>query len=153
MALHITGRQSRSSGFTIVELLIVIVVIAILATISIVAYSGIQTRAKTTTAQSNAAAIQKVAEAYYADNGAYPTVLAHFSTATVKLPSNVTVSIADPAGGTNGEKNIEYHYTPASGTATGARIRYWDFTNNQIATTILYLGGATSGSTYNTAAL
>lgn len=34
------------SGFTIVELLIVIVVIAILAAISVVAYNGIQTRAR-----------------------------------------------------------------------------------------------------------
>ena len=38
----------RRSGFTIVEFLIVIVMIAILATISVVAYNGIQTRAKTT---------------------------------------------------------------------------------------------------------
>ena len=34
------------SGFTIVELLIVVVVIAILATITIVAYNGIQNQAK-----------------------------------------------------------------------------------------------------------
>ena len=33
--------RQRQGGFTIVELLIVIVVIAILATISIVAYNGI----------------------------------------------------------------------------------------------------------------
>ena len=36
---------SKKSGFTIVELLIVVVVIAILAAISIVAYAGIQNRA------------------------------------------------------------------------------------------------------------
>lgn len=40
--------QKTRSGFTIVELLIVIVVIGILAAITIVAYNGVQNRAKAT---------------------------------------------------------------------------------------------------------
>lgn len=49
------------SGFTIVELLIVIVVIAILATITIVAYNGIQDRAKASAAsQALANAVKKI---------------------------------------------------------------------------------------------
>ena len=38
--------KKTKSGFTIVELLIVIVVIGILAAITIVAYNGIQSRAR-----------------------------------------------------------------------------------------------------------
>ena len=49
----------KQSAFTIVELLIVIVVIAILAAISIVAYNGIQTRARTTKVQSDLNALNK----------------------------------------------------------------------------------------------
>ena len=45
--MHEKLTQKRT-GFTIVELLIVIVVIGILAAITIVAFNGIQTRAKNT---------------------------------------------------------------------------------------------------------
>lgn len=38
--------KSKNAGFTIVELLIVIVVIGILAAITIVAFNGVQNRAK-----------------------------------------------------------------------------------------------------------
>lgn len=60
-------------GFTIVELLIVVVVIAILAAISIVAYNGIQERARDSERVSDMAAIQKILEAYYIDHNRYPT--------------------------------------------------------------------------------
>jgi type II secretion system protein G len=62
----------RTSGFTIVELLIVIVVIAILATISVVAYAGIQVRARDSQRQQDIKQIVAALEMYYLDNGAYP---------------------------------------------------------------------------------
>lgn len=65
--------MKNKSGFTIVELLIVIVVIAILAAISIVAYNGIQTRAKTSAAQTTANSVVKKAQLFYSDKGYYPT--------------------------------------------------------------------------------
>ena len=62
----------KQSGFTIVELLIVIVVIAILAAISIVAYNGIQNRGKASSAQSAANSLDKKIEVYNAVNSQYP---------------------------------------------------------------------------------
>ena len=59
-------------GFTIVELLIVIVVIAILAAISVVAYNGIRQRARDAERLTELGAIQKALEIYRADFGAYP---------------------------------------------------------------------------------
>ncbi|MEO7904513.1 MAG: prepilin-type N-terminal cleavage/methylation domain-containing protein [Candidatus Saccharimonadales bacterium] len=59
-------------GFTIVELLIVIVVIGILATITVVAYKGVQQRANIAVAQSDLRAIAAQMELYKADNGTYP---------------------------------------------------------------------------------
>ena len=64
----------RAKGFTIVELLIVIVVIAILAAISVVAYSGIQGRALDSRRLSDIKKIQQGIELYRIQNGAFPPV-------------------------------------------------------------------------------
>ena len=75
-------------GFTIVELLIVIVVIAILAAISIVAYAGIQDRAHNTTVQSDLANNAKKLKEYQIVTGAYPTGMVEFREAGLKYSLN-----------------------------------------------------------------
>jgi len=63
----------KQKGFTIVELLIVVVVIAILAAITIVSYNGIQNRAKASTVQENASqAARKIASAAVLDSDLFP---------------------------------------------------------------------------------
>lgn len=66
------NHQNKKTGFTVVELLVVIVVIGILATIVVVAYNGIQQRARDTARTSDVAAIIKALELYYIKNGEYP---------------------------------------------------------------------------------
>lgn len=61
-------------GFTLVELLIVIVVIAILAAISVVAYNGIQERSQATRAITIANSYIKLLKMYHVENGRYPIV-------------------------------------------------------------------------------
>jgi len=60
---------TSKSGFTIVELLIVVVVIAILAAISVVAYTNIQTRAQASAIASELRATEKAFNAYKATTG------------------------------------------------------------------------------------
>ena len=67
------GDYRQKTGFTIVELLIVIVVIAILAAITIVAYNGIQEQTKNTKTINAVASWVKALRLYEADNGSFPT--------------------------------------------------------------------------------
>lgn len=60
------------SGFTIVELLIVIVVIGILAAITVVAYNGVQQRARDAKMDSTLQSAAKKAQVEYNLTGAYP---------------------------------------------------------------------------------
>ena len=72
---HLTHKPKNTpQGFTIVELLIVIVVIAILAAISIVSYNGIQARARNTARLTMAENTIKLLELYKATYGDYPTL-------------------------------------------------------------------------------
>lgn len=64
--------NERIRGFTIVELLIVIVVIAILAAIVIVAYNGVQAKARDNRRTVDMQSIQKALEVYKISNGNYP---------------------------------------------------------------------------------
>ena len=73
----------KAHGFTIVELLIVIVVIAILAAISVAAYTNIQQRAKNTAIINAASQSLKMIEAYVAQYGEYPAK----STACITIES------------------------------------------------------------------
>lgn len=76
----------RQSGFTIVELLIVIVVIGILAAITIVAYNGIQTRAIDTQRRTDISNVYKALEAQYAVKGEYPGTLGNSSSECLSAP-------------------------------------------------------------------
>ena len=141
------------SGFTIVELLIVIVVIGILAAIVIVAYNGVTQQANATAAKANAAGVVKVAETFNAECpttgcaavSGFPS-LANLNTytgtasVTAKIPAGLTVNSAQLTSAAANGKTIQY---VPKGT-TGACVGYWDQKANAAA--YLYAGDATTGA-------
>ncbi len=130
-------RQER--GFTIVELLIVVVVIAILAAITIVSYNGITNRANASAAKSTAATVQKKVELYNSEVGRYPVTAAELSDTAKSygIPSGTFGATAPvtTTGATQGTKYVQLQActSAASPTAlsttnvTGARITYYEY--------------------------
>lgn len=94
----INKRDQR--GFTIVELLIVIVVIGILALLVVTTYGGIQAKARDSQRQADLAAIQTQVEAFYANNNYYPTAadINNATWRTTNMKSIDAEALKDPSG-------------------------------------------------------
>jgi prepilin-type N-terminal cleavage/methylation domain-containing protein len=146
---------NKERGFTIVELLIVIVVIGILAAITIVAYNGVQSRARATTNQATAQEVQSKSEVYAADagNGLFPssgTTFETFTDTSALSPATKTALSPTAPSATNAS-GVNYAPCPAT-NPTGAKIGYWDPSLSTPAVVYLYSGNATSASTCGTPA-
>ena len=77
-------------GFTIVELLIVVVIIAILAAITIVAYNGITNRSYDSSVKADLASLAKKVEMYRIDDVSemYPSNSTHLTALSLKASKN-----------------------------------------------------------------
>ena len=137
--------KQLSSGFTIVELLIVVVVIAILAAITIVSYNGITSRANTASAQSAANTVIKKSEAFNSFVSKYPVYPVDFSAAqaTGTVPeaqltgSRITLGAVDTKPAI--PATVEFRLCE---NQTGAAIAYWNYSTN--AKIVSYLGTCTA---------
>ncbi len=115
--------MKNTKSFTIVELLIVIVVIAILATITIVIYNAIQDRATYTARLSDLTNLKKTIEAYNANTGNYPLVVSgryscNYSSSIEFIPGIETITESLPtAPYKSGVSNDTWWYaSDSSGT-------------------------------------
>lgn len=134
-------------GFTIVELLIVIVVIGILAALVVTTYGGIQAKARDSKRQTDIQALQTQIEAFYATNNYYPN-LTDINNATWRaknMKSLSTDTMTDPSGTSStlvttaaASGNKAYTYSPtgcdttapsddtgSTGSCTGYTVSAW----------------------------
>ena len=64
----------KQSGFTLIELMILVIIIGILGTLVATTYSGIQSKNRNSERQSHIKTLQSELEVYYAQNSKYPTL-------------------------------------------------------------------------------
>ncbi len=112
--------SSCRPGFTIVELLIVIVVIAVLATITIVAFNGIQKRAQAASVTAALNHASKRVRLYQVDNGGYPATLAAASVTDSDVTYQYTGTLTSYCiTGTKGSSSLYVSDTQASPSTGG----------------------------------
>lgn len=109
----------RQQGFTLLELLIVIVIIGILALIIVPGLASGPKRARDAQRKSDMRAVKNALETYYNDNNSYPAG-DYSGLGTYLVNAYIPTMPTDPKSGNTG-----YAYTPApSGCAAGACTSY-----------------------------
>jgi general secretion pathway protein G len=98
----------KRNGFTIVELLIVILVISILAAITVVAYNGVQNQANDSAVQNDLKNFGKKMELFKVDNETYP--------AAGDITASLGLRFAKQAYGTDFQgRNVRYCINSSTG--------------------------------------
>ena len=138
-------QNTLSSGFTIVELVVILSVLVTLIIITVVSYSGIRTRTLAANTENNAKLLQKKVQAYFNVNSRYPTP----ATATSDLNSQTgsklegIVTLGTPTV-VNGERTMRLQIC-----SSGYTITYWDYSASALPSSPQITGGATITSCVN----
>ncbi len=136
--------RKAQSGFTIIELLIVIAIIAILAGLVLNNFQGAQAKARDTQRVTDVNNVHSKLEEFYNENSYYPETI-DTATITTQFPGIDADSVKDPrgttlanqtavatAGALNGTSPgtasgaANYHYTPygcTTGQCTGYQLK------------------------------
>lgn len=130
-------RRERAAGFTLIELMIVVAIIAILAAIALPIYSNYITRSKLTEAQNWLSQLRVSMEQYYQDNRSYAGSASGTTTSCgVSMPTSPTVKYFTFTCALNGTTGYTITATGNAGTQTANFTYTIDNSNNRGTTSV-----------------
>lgn len=138
----------RGKGFTLVELLVTISILAILMTIALISYGNIQKGARDAKRKSDISSIQAALEQYHADQGFYP---ASITTGSPISSGSATYMRSVPTG----PNSDTYSYTAKPNSCSARNcINYclYAIVENSSSTASASLCSSAPASTYQTQA-
>ena len=110
-------KYSLNTGFTLIELMIVIAILGIVTAIAIPAYNGYIASARLLEAQNNIAAIRLAEEEYFLENNSYFTN----GTFDNDALSNASGNLWSASKGDGDQVNFDYAVTSSSGYTITAK--------------------------------
>src|SRR3990172_228272 len=126
-------------GFTLLELLVVITIIGLLASVGLASYSRAQARARDARRQSDLTTVRNSLEIYYAENNSY------VSTSDIWRDASEALSVLDPIyirglpDDPGGAGSVPYRYTSVSngqGYCLAANLETADTTQSSCTVTL-----------------
>jgi prepilin-type N-terminal cleavage/methylation domain-containing protein len=132
MGMNVRDTREQEAGFTLIELMIVVAIIAILAGILIPNFVNARAQAMTAACESNLRSIATAAELYYADQQVYPGT------------GNVTGTLFTSANGTTYLNNVP---TDPASTTAGAAYTFTNTTTGGVAGYTILCPGTHANST------
>jgi prepilin-type N-terminal cleavage/methylation domain-containing protein len=98
----IRKHYAGEGGFTLVELLVVIVVLGVLAAIVVFSVGGVNNKSKSAACNSDVATVQTAEETYYAQNNSYTTMAALVTAKLLRSVPSTTNGYTISADATTG---------------------------------------------------
>jgi len=137
---HVITRTN--SGFTIVELLVVIVVIGILAAITIISYTGITGRAVTSSLQADLTSASQQLKLFQVDNSTFPITL------NCSIPDSPTNKCVKSSSGTVYQYAADNNASPQTfslyATKNNVKYRVTNDSKPTLTTSVAATGGTVS---------